>query len=417
MQNHDATRRRLLRGVATAGLTLGAVGTTSARSTVTYVVVGGSSGGLERGGFSVERELAGGSVRVVSGPADAEGDLAAVDGIAGVTRDFEVELADPVRESSHTGAAASDLQWDKEVTNAFEAHDVTTGSGTRIAIVDTGVDDTHPDLGNVDTGSSRSFIDGEVGPHVGDAGQHGTHVAGIAAATGEAGVTGIAPDAELVSLRVFGAEGSATFADVLAAADYAAEIGADAANMSIGTEPIPPQANADGTRVAVQRVMQSVARRGTVTTVSAGNSETDMQRGGLFTLPTSVEGVMAVSATGPNDELAFYSNYGTGEITVGAPGGGYETLEKTIDPGADVERPYPTNLVYSTIPGESYAWFAGTSMAAPQVAGLVGLVRDLDPDLNANRVESAIARGAEGTDGRGDPELGAGRIDALDTVS
>lgn len=70
--------------------------------------------------------------------------------------------------------------------------------------------------------------------------------------------------------------------------------------------------------------------------------------------------------------------------------------------------------VFSTVPG-GYAYFAGTSMAAPQVTGLVGLVRELDPDTNANQVENVIERGAEGS-GRGDPETGAGRINARRTV-
>lgn len=395
---------------------MGAIGTASAQSTERYVVTGGSADRIERAGYTIERELAGGSVAIVSGPPDAEGDLGSVGGVNAVTRDFEVERADPVRESSHTRGSLSGLQWDKEITDAFAAHDRATGEGTRIAIVDTGIDDSHPDLSNVNTGLSRSFVGGE-DDHTGDSGTHGTHVAGIAAATGAVGVTGIAPDAELVSLRVFGSEGGASFADILTAADYAAEIDADAMNMSIGTPPLAPRANSEGQRVAIQKVMQEVARRGTATAISAGNADADMQRGGRFTLPTSVQGVMAISATTPDDERAFYSNYGTNEITVGAPGGGYGTLEKTLR--EDTEWPFPTNLVLSTIPVDAgeYGYKAGTSMAAPQVAGLVGLVREVDPDATTNQVENAIVQGADLVRGRGSPDFGAGRINALDTIS
>lgn len=166
-------------------------------------------GRLGDAGFTVERELAGGSVFVVSGPEDAEDDLGSVRGVNTVTRDFAVELSDPVAETHTTeDAAFSELQWNKRVTDAFEAHDYATGGGTRIAIIDTGIDPTHPDLQNVTTDLSRAFIDGDASEGADYTGDHGTHVAGIAAGTGAVGVTGIALDAELVSLRVFGEEGA-----------------------------------------------------------------------------------------------------------------------------------------------------------------------------------------------------------------
>ncbi|WP_394739120.1 S8 family peptidase [Natronococcus roseus] len=409
MTRHTKTRRRVLQGITAAGLSVGMIGAGSAGSSTTYVVTGGSSGRFEDAGFSVTRELAGGSVSIVSGPADAEDDLEAVSGVSGVTENFEVDLADPVESAepqTTDDAEFTDLQWDKEITDTFEAHDYATGEGTRIVIADTGVDGSHPDLeGNFNEDLSVSFVDGgEEAPHLGDSGDHGTHVAGTAAATGDVGVTGTAPDAEIVSVRVLGPD-SSSFADILAGSDYAASIGADAANYSLGAGPFPPQMNEDGTRVAVQRVMQDAARRGTVSTVSAGNAETNLQQGGMYYLPGTVQGVMTVSASGPNDELAFYSNYGTNEIEVGAPGGGRATEDETEE----------EDQVLSTVPG-GYAWFAGTSMAAPQVAGLVGLVRELEPEMNANQVENNIAHGAELVNGRSSPEFGAGRINALNTV-
>lgn len=418
MNDHITTRRRVLRGIAGASLTLGAVGVGSAQATGQYVVTGGSTKRIDQAGYTVTRELAGGSVLIVTAPEDAEGDLNSISGVSGVTPNFEVDLSEPVEETdadTTENAAFTDLQWDKQVTDTFEAHDIATGSGTRVAIADTGVDGDHPDLQNLNTDLSVSFTngDGTEGPYVGDSDDHGTHVAGIAAATGAEGVTGVAPDAELVSIQVL--DDGGTFADILAGADYAADIDADAVNFSLGADPFPPQANRDGLRVAVQKVMQDVARRGTLTTASAGNDETNLQQGGFFYLPGTVQGVMTISATGPNDELAFYSNYGTSGIDVGAPGGGYETLEKTLAEEG-TEWPYPTNLVYSTLPEGAYGWKAGTSMSAPQVAGLAGLVRETDSDAKTNQVENAIAQGAELTRGRSSPELGAGRINALETV-
>lgn len=410
MSQQTKTRRRVLQGIGASGLTVGMIGTGSATSTTKYVVTGGSRGRIEDAGFSVVHELAGGSVTIVAGPEGAADELDSVPGVSGATPNFTVDVAEPVEEAeSHTteDAEFTDFQWDKEITDTFEAHEHATGEGTRIVIADTGVDGTHPDLeGNFNEELSVSIVEGgEIAPHEGDTGAHGTHVAGTAAATGAEGVTGTAPDAELVSVRVLG-EDSSSFADVLVGAEYAAQIGADVANFSLGAGPFPPEANADGTRVAVQQVMQDVARRGTVSTVAAGNAETNLQQGGLFYLPGTVQGVLTISASGPKDGLSFYSNFGTNEIEVGAPGGARETLEDTV---------IPDDLVFSTVPG-GYDWFAGTSMAAPQVAGLVGLVRELDPDAHTNQVENAIAHGAELTNGRSSPEFGAGRINVLNTV-
>jgi subtilisin family serine protease len=177
-----------------------------------------------------------------------------------------------------------------------------------------------------------------------------------------------------------------------------------------------------------------VTALGTLLFGSAVNSDVNLQLGGFFTLPNSLAGVSSISATGPNDLRTFYSNYGTNEIDVGAPGGGYETLEKTLctedgtvygsceedEDGDSVdceecdppEFPFPTNLVLSTIPGDGYARFAGTSMAAPQVTGTAALVREQHPNANARQVENAIKQGADLVQGRNDPDLGAGRLNA-----
>lgn len=410
MVSHTASRRRVLQGLTATGLGLGLIGVGSADASASYVVTGGSTARLEDAGFTVTRELADGAVRIVTGPANAEDDLDSLDGVQGVTEDFRLQLADPIETEEHTeDAGSTDQQWDKQITDAFEAHHTTTGESSRIVIADTGIDHTHPELqANVNTDASVSFVDGDGTPsdHVGDPNAHGTHCAGIAAATGDEEIVGTAPDAELVSVRVLNADGGGFFTDILAGADYAAEIGADVVNLSLGAGPYPPDTNSNGLRVSVQKVMQSVARRGTVSSVAAGNAATNLQQGGQYYVPGTVQGVMTVSATGPEDNLAFYSNYGTNEIEVGAPGGGLETEAES-----DAE-----DYVYSTVPGDAYAWFAGTSMAAPQVAGLVGLVRDINPGANVKQVENAIAQGADLVTGRSSPEFGAGRINALDTV-
>ena len=458
MTPHHVSRRGVLRGIAGAGVGLTFVGYASASDGRAQYIVVGRGGGvrreLERDGFTVQHELAGGTVFVLRGPTGAEEELQRVRGVDEAARDVRFELEEPELEavpddlepdSEHTATDLYPLMWDKQVTDVLAAHDYATGVDTRLAILDTGIDPDHPDLAeNVDEDLSRLFTSGDpIDDHPWDAHGHGTHVAGTAAArsdagapvsseeTGEAtGIVGTAPEAELVSAKVFWFEDpeghededepflTTTTADILRAIDYSAEIGADAANMSLGTPPLPPQVNAAGIRVAYERVIQDATRRGTVVVASAGNSDANLQQGGFFTVPNSTAGSMSISATGPNDLRTFYSNYGTNEIDVGAPGGGYETLEKTL--AEDTEWPYPTNLVFSTVPpqvyGVPYAYFAGTSMASPQVTGLVGLVRQLHPNSNANQVEQVIKHGAELVNGQSDPDLGAGRINALNTV-
>lgn len=275
---------------------------------------------------------------------------------------------------------------------------------------------------------------------------HGSHVAGIAAASvGEAvpgdgtGVAGTAPDATVVPHRVFywehrevtyeSADGGevteelvdlfTTTADLLVAIDHAAhEVGADAINMSIGTPPLPPETNRDGMRRAYRLVVRDAVDAGSVVVVSAGNSETELNSGGVYTVPNSVPGATSVGATGPNDERAFYSNYGANELDLAAPGGGYETLEKTFS--TETEWPFPTNLVLSTTPpdvyGAAYAYFAGTSMAAPQVAGAAALVSAVDGDLSARQVANVLGRTAAPATGTDRRELGAGHLDVAAAV-
>lgn len=474
MSSSTTTRRRLLRGIAASGFALTAMGTVTAGGRARYVVTVDEvdvRDRLEREGFEVSHELADGEVLLVVGPDGATDDLAGLSGVGAVSPDVRLGLdepelsADPDASISdgHTEPDLYPLQWDKQVQDLLEAHEFATGDGTTLSIIDTGIDPDHPDLApNLDEDASMLFAHEDANPiddHPWDAHGHGTHVAGTAAATHEAGaegfgtgIVGTSPDATLVSAKVFWFEEidgeivlMTTTGDILRAIDYSAAIGADAANMSLGTGVLPPEARAEGMHVAYQTVCQHATRRGTVVVAAATNADTDLQ-GGHFALPTSVPGALSVSATGPNDLRTFFSNYGTGEIDVAAPGGGYETIFKTLcgtnleepEPGDEdeicvgededevceactvPEWPYPTNLVLSAVPeavfGEPYAYFAGTSMAAPQVAGLVGLVRQLEPDWGAERVERAIKDGAEDATGESDPDLGAGRVNAARTV-
>ncbi|TKX71337.1 S8 family serine peptidase [Halorubrum sp. SP9] len=423
-------RRTLLKGIGAAGASVSVAGLASASDgSVEYVVTGkgnGVSDAVADAGFEVFRTVADGEILGVRGPADAESDLSGVAGVSAVSRDVRLDFTEPVDrqvvdpDETDEEPAFAELQWDNRRIDAGEAREFATGEGTSVAVVDTGIDFDHPDLGNVNEDLAATFIPEDASATDGaddEVRGHGTAVAGVVGATGDQGIVGVAPDTELIPVRVFPDEGGARFIDIFAGIDYAAAVGADVANFSLGVPGVlPPQANQGGIRAAIQTVFQSAVRRGTVVTASAGNAGGNLQQGGGFSLPNSVPAAFSVSTTGPNDELVFYSNFGTNEIDVAAPGGGYETLEKTLS--TDTPFPFPTNLVFTTYPLErgAYVYIAGTSFSAPQVAGLAALVRELEPNAGPSQVEQAIQQGAELVNGKSDPELGAGRINALNTV-
>lgn len=426
MVRDTTTRRRVLQTIGVAGVGVTYAGTASAADEGRYIVTGREDvrNRLDTGDFTVRNEIRDANVYVVSGPARDGETLRHIDGVRAVTPDFSFSVDVP--EVSPTDEHSDADQWDNDLIQSFDANEYATGDGTRVGILDTGIWYDHPDLApNLNTDLSRAFIDGEESDDANDVHYHGTHVAGIAGASGDEYVAGVAPETELVSLRIFPAEGPllASVSDTFLALEYAADAGLDVVNMSIGSAPYPPQEHADaareGFRVARERVLQSVTRRGTTVVVAAGNESTNIQRGNecrtlededgaeyevcarWFQLWGSLQHSISVSATTAADELADFSNYGTPHIDVGAPG---EAVLSTFDPDNEA------------LPGAEYASVSGTSMASPQVAGLAALVAELAPDQQPARDERDIEAGAELVDGDGDPELGAGRINALHTV-
>src|SRR5437870_1113567 len=243
-----------------------------------------------------------------------------------------------------------------------------------IAIIDTGIDLTHPDL---NVYRNVTFVSGTTSGN--DDNGHGSHVAGIAAALDNGiGVVGVAPGARLWAVKVLDSTGSGTMSLVAAGIDYvtqhAGEI--EVANLSLGA--YSPQT--DSLRLAIQN---SVAK-GVVYVVAAGNSHVelfaeDYVLGGWDYLPAAYPEVMTVSALvdtdgkaggvgsstsyGADDTLATFSNYSL-HLAPGNP---------VSSPGLMIDIAAPGVNIYSTYMGGSYATMSGTSMASPHVAGAVAL--------------------------------------------
>src|SRR6056297_504207 len=254
----------------------------------------------------------------------ARGDPEAVPGAASTTPDVSVYQhgespnAGPVHEVGADGRenagpawdsgapTRTELQWDKrdqrvgDLTerpdNRRVVHDTATGEGTRVAVVDTGVYDGHPDLADVvNEDLSENFTTDPYDWRPNGAGDHGTHVAGIVAGTnanGE-GILGTAPDTEVVSLRVFSGMAGAT-GDTLAALVAAANRGCDAANISLGY-PYPYVDPEEypwllPIKEAYERVAAYARSQGMTIVNSAGNDALDMSQDGVLSLPTEAEG-------------------------------------------------------------------------------------------------------------------------------
>src|SRR5216683_1319706 len=240
----------------------------------------------------------------------------------------------------------SALQWNlHQIHSDQTAANGDRGNGlvrARVAVLDTGIVASHIDIAaNLNLALSTSFVPTEpsfVYPSDGTF-SHATHVSGIVAAPiNGIGTQGVAPDAELVAVKVLKDSGSGSFASVIAGIEYASGpvVHADVINMSLGAtfDRINAGGGGDGPLIAaLNRAVNHAEARGTLVVSAAGNNGVDLN-GRLFSVPAQSGNGMAVSATGPIgfgaygfnppavfDRLASYSNFGQSVIDVAAPGG------------------------------------------------------------------------------------------------
>ncbi len=442
----DQNRRTFLKttGAMLGGIAAGST-VTAAERTDRFIVNTADSGSLS--GLDVVHELDGVGYAVVSG---SESDVKASSGVKSYAPDVEVQLDDPepnteapnVEDTSVADEPFAPIQWDKQALDVSTAHETTKGDGARIAIIDTGVAGSHPDL-EVNEDLSANFTGDGLGAANPAGGYHGTHVAGIATAQtdNQQGVAGTAPEADLVDCRVFSPSALASFGDILAAVTYSAAIGADVANLSLGAYPIPREAIGSFYGKLLNRIMTYANSQGTLLVIAAGNDAADLQHDKNFvSLPNEGAQALSVSATGPvgflwdaDDEEpasapAKYTNYGTNAVDIGAPGGNYDPT--AIGSGA----PWFYDLVFNTISipvyerdaagnitglkdvVNTYSWLAGTSMAAPNVAGAAALVKSANPTFNPGQVESALTGAADVPENYGREFYGSGFLNIVDAL-
>lgn len=259
----------------------------------------------------------------------------------------------------------------------------------KIAVIDTGVDYTHPDLvGKVDTGEDWDFVNND--DDAMDDNLHGTHVAGIAAAAtnNSTGIGGVSINtAKVLPVKVLNQSGSGYYSWIASGIIYAADHGAKVINLSLG-------GNLKST--TLESAVNYAWNRGAVVVAAAGNSNNSSK-----TYPGAYTNAMAVWASDQQDGKASFSSYGSW-VDIGAPG---VSILSTIPLSKDIKD--------GTADG--YYLANGTSMATPHVAGLAGLLYSQHPDWSASQIRNRIQTTADpGWDRwflRGN--LGKGRINVF----
>ncbi|MFI6643498.1 S8 family peptidase [Streptomyces sp. NPDC050504] len=346
------------------------------------------------------------------------------------TTDIEAEQPLTSAEAKSAAARASDdqdplepLLWGLPAIKADKAHQKTLGSRkVTVAVIDTGVDDTHPDLApNFDRRASASCVGGAPNTTEGawrpapTESNHGTHVAGtIAAAKNGIGVTGVAPNVKVSGIKVSDPDGFFYTEAVVCGFVWAAEHGADVTNNSYFTDPWMFNCKDDedqGALVeAVARASRYAERKGAVNVASAGNSNFDLAADEILEtgspndstnppnrvidpskcldIPMQLPGVVTVSATGAKGLKASYSSYGLGVVDVAAPGGDRTQFQAPDAPAVN-------GLILSTLPDGKYGYKGGTSMASPHVSGVAALIKSRYPHASPSTVKALLTAQAD----------------------
>ena len=321
--------------------------------------------------------------------------------------DPAVEYAEPNWKYYALGTPADPRyveQWAHATINSPQAWDITTGStGVIIAIVDTGIDEGHPDLA-AKIVPGYDFVAGDADPH--DEHGHGTHCAGIAAAitNNSLGVAGMDWQARIMPVRVLDFQGSGWTSDIASGIIWAYQNGADVISLSLGGPVYSP---------TLQNAVNAAHNAGSLVVAAMGNDRTG---GNPTAYPAANDNVMAVAATTTTDTYAYYSQYGS-HTDIAAPGGEVYFLHDLR--GILSTLPTYNNFYLRTAYGfsSSYDQLQGTSMATPYVSGLAALIWSLNPALTPDQVQQTIQDTAVDLGPAGwDPDFGWGRIDALAAV-
>ncbi|MFJ4623588.1 S8 family serine peptidase [Streptomyces sp. NPDC088812] len=371
----------------------------------------------------------GATIRAVRGVESAGATRTAPLSPAGTTDEGAAQLlseADAARTASASAAAGESEpleadQWDLRAIGADKAAEIDPGSrDVTVAVIDTGVDDTHPDLApNFSASQSANCVGGVADtsegawrPYTADD-YHGTHVAGeIAAARNGIGVAGVAPGVKVASIKVSDpVDGLFYPENVVCAFVFAADHGVEITNNSYYVDPWLYNCLDDPDQRAivdaVNRAQLYAQKKGTLNVASAGNSNHDLDADEVvdssspddstpvtrtvdphtcLDVPTQLPGVVTVSATGVKGTKSYYSSYGLGVVDVAAPGGDRYQVPDT---------PSANGRILSTMPNDAYGFLQGTSMASPHVAGVAALLKSTYPSASPATLQALLKAQAD----------------------
>ena len=337
--------------------------------------------------------------------------------LAAYRRDPAVVYAEPnytVRAAVVPNDPEFPNQWNMSTIDAPGAWDVTTGSAdVVVAVPDSGVEYTHPDLapnvfrneaecdGDGVDDDSNGYVDDCFGidPTTPDSDPidddgHGTHVAGIIGAVGNdgIGVAGINWQVRILACKMLNAAGSGTIAEALECLDYIT------AMKTRGVNVVAMNASwaTNGFSQALLDSIEAVQQAGILVVAAAANAATDVASCPVYPAGFEMPGLLAVAATDLTDELSDYSNFGEGTVHLGAPGGGLAIQ----------------TLVRSTWLNGGYANRTGTSMAAPHVTGVAALLRAQDPLRDWKAIQNLLMAGGDPNASLGTTTISGRRLNA-----
>ncbi|SEQ21948.1 S8 family peptidase [Lentzea albida] len=273
-----------------------------------------------------------------------------------------------------------------------------TGKGVTVAVLDTGVDNTHPDLADREIGE-RNFTSS---PDNVDRYGHGTHVASIVAGTGAKSggkYRGVAPDAQILDVKVLGDNGSGQDSGIIAGMEWAVEQGAQIINMSLGGYDTPA---VEPLEEAVNRLS---AEKGTLFVVAAGNSGPNARTVGS---PGSADAALTVGAVDHDDKIAEFSSRGPTQAG---------TLKPDLTaPGVGIVAALHSAGRIGPPVAEGYTSLDGTSMATPHVAGAAALLRQQHPELDGAALKARLTGTTTPTANLTPFEQGSGRVDVAKLI-